>query len=241
MRSQPTCGLASGPAADATDGTGTRGLPAREADGVLDGPPPASRVGVAGPRPEAVAGPHLRGRPRLGRPPEGHPTGLGRVAGYHRARHPADEPEDPGEPLAEAPRPLAPRRHAAPRPRSPGRGRGRLGPGAPARDHGNEAAVVDLHGPRRPVELEVAIARRRPPRRPPLSHEPADRRMGSGVALLLDESVAGPPRRMALLSRSRGGTRRAPRGPSLRTGRSRASPPRARAAARATGPPCSRT
>lgn len=122
-----------------------------------------------------------------------------------------------------------------------GRGRGRLGLEAPARDHGNEAAVVDLHGPRRPVELEVAIARRRPPRQPPLSHEPADRRIGSGVAPLLDESVVDPPRRMALLSRSREVMRRAPRGPSLRTDRSRASPSRARAAARATGPPCSRT
>jgi len=216
-------------------------VPAREADGVPDGPPPASRVGVAGPRPEAVAGPHLRGRPRLGRPPEGHPTGLGRVAGHHRARHPANGPEDLDEPLAETLRPLAPRCHAVPRVRLRERDRGRLELEAPARDHGNEAAVVDLHGPRRPVELEVAIARRRPPRRPPLSHEPADRRMGSGVALLLDESVAGPPRRMALLSRSRGGMRRAPRGPSLRTDRSRASPSRARAAARATGPPCSRT
>ena len=241
MRSQPTCGLASGPAADATDGTGTRRFPAREADGVPDGPPLVSRVGVAEPRPEAAAGPRLRGRPRLGHLPEGHPTGLGRVAGHHRARHPADGPEDPGEPLAETLRPLAPHCHAVPRPRSPGRGRGRLGPGAPARDCGDEAAVVDLHGPRRPVELEVAIARRRPPRQPPLSHEPADRRIGSGVALLLDESVAGPPRRMAPPPRSRGGTRRAPRGPILRTDRLRASPSRVPAAARATGPPCSRT
>ena len=213
MRSQPMRSLASGPAADATDGTGTRRLPAREADGAPDGPPLVSRVGVAEPRPEAAAGPRLREQPRLGRLPEGHPTGLGRVAGYHRARHPADEPEDPGEPLAEAPRPLAPRRHAAPRPRSPGRGRGRLGPGAPARDHGNEAAAGAPHGPRRPVEPEVAIARRRPPRRPPPPREPADRRAVPGVALLLDEPVAGPPRRMAPPPRGRGGTRRAPRGP----------------------------
>ena len=67
-----------------------------------------------------------------------------------------------------------------------GRGRGRLGPGAPARDHGNEAAAGVPRGPRRPAGPGVAIARRRPPRRPPLSHEPADRRIGSG---------AGPPPR----------------------------------------------
>ena len=186
MRSQPMRSLASGPAADATDGTGTRRLPAREADGVPDGPPLVSRAGVAEPRPEVAAGPRLREQPRLGHLSEEHPTGLGRVAGHHRARHPANGPEDPGEPLAETPRPLAPRRHAAPRPRSPGRGRARLGPGAPARDHGNEAAVVDLHGPRRPVGPGVAIARRRPPRRPPPPREPADRRIGSG---------AGPPPR----------------------------------------------
>ena len=128
VRSQPTCGLASGPAADATDGTGTRRLPVREADGVPDGPPLVSRVGVAEPRPEAAAGPRLREQPRLGRPSEEHPTGLGRVAGHHHARHPADEPEDPGEPLAETLRPLAPRRHAVPRPRSRGAAAGGSGP-----------------------------------------------------------------------------------------------------------------
>ena len=129
MRSQPTRNLASGPAADATDGTGTRRLPAREADGVLDGPPLVSRVGVAEPRLEAVVRPRLREQPRLGHLSEEHPTGLGRVAGHHRARHPANEPEDPCETLAEAPRPLAPRRHAAPRPRSRGAGASISGPG----------------------------------------------------------------------------------------------------------------
>ena len=178
-------------------------VPAKEADGVPDGPPLVSRVGVAEPRLEAVVSPRLREQPRLGHLPEEHPTGLGRVVEHHHARHPANELEDLDEPLAETLRPLAPHCHAVPRVRLPGRGREQLELEAPARDHGNEAAVVDLHGPRRPVELEVAIARRRPPRRPPPPREPADRRMGSGVALLLDEPVADPPRRMALLSRSR--------------------------------------
>ena len=195
--------LASGPAADATDGTGTRRLPAREADGVPDGPPLVSRVGVAEPRLEAVVRPRLREQPRLGHLPEEHPTGLGRVAGHHHARHPADELEDPCETLAEALRLLAPHRHAVPRVRLRERDREHLGLEAPARDCGDEVAVVDLHGPRRPVELEVAIAGRLPLRQPPLPHEPADRRVGPGVALFLDEPVVDPPRRMALLSRSR--------------------------------------
>ena len=119
----------------------------------------------------------------------------GRVAGHHHARHPADEPEDPCETLAEALRLLAPRRHAVPRPRLRERDREHLGLEAPARDCGDEVAVVDLHGPRRPAGPGVAIAGRLPLRQPPLPHEPADRRAVPGAGLLLDEPVAGPPRR----------------------------------------------
>ncbi|MFC2340082.1 MAG: hypothetical protein ACFNLW_09405 [Olsenella sp.] len=95
----------------------------------LDGPLLVSRVGVAEPRLEAVVRPRLREQPRLGRLPEEHPTGLGRVVEHHHARHPADELEDPCETLAEAPRLLAPRRHAAPRPRLRGAGASISGPG----------------------------------------------------------------------------------------------------------------
>ena len=106
----------------------------------------------------------------------------------------------------------APRRGAppsrTPSPRSAatsiaGRGRGHLGPGAPARDHGSEAAAGAPRGPRRPAGPGVAIAGRLPPRQPPLPHEPADRRAAPGAGPFPDEPVAGPPRRMAPPPRSR--------------------------------------
>ena len=239
VRSQPTRSLASGPAADATDGNEeasreggrrrSRRTPSRFPSGgrgtsTRGGSAPSAARTAATRPPSRRASDRPRSRRRA--PP--------RAAPCRRARGPLRDPRR-GAPPSRTPSPRSASTSIA------GRGREHLGPGAPARDCGDEAAAGAPRGPRRPVELEVAIAGRRPPRQPPLPHEPADRRVGPGVALLLDEPVAGPPRRMAPPPRSRGGTRRAPRGPILRTGRSRASPSRARAAARATGPPCSRT
>ena len=119
-----------------------------------------------------------------------------RAAPCRRARRPLRDPRR-GAPPSRTPSPRSTATSIA------GRGREHLGPGAPARDCGDEVAAGVLHGPRRPAGLEVAIAGRLPLRQPPLPHEPADRRAVPGVALLLDEPVAGPPRRMALLSRSR--------------------------------------
>lgn len=99
-----------------------------------------------------------------------HPARLGGVAGHERRRRAPDLPENPREALARALRALG---HAGP---------GVAGVGVRQRDdeqlerealsghHGLEVAVVDLRGPRRPLELEIALFGALAVRVSPLAH-----------------------------------------------------------------------
>lgn len=164
----------------------------QEPHGVLDGALLVAGVGVAVPGLEAVAGPELREQPRLGDLAADHPARLGGVVEDH---HPGGAPpalEYLGQPRAHALRRLRARRDALAVVRARQRRRQQLEVELLAGDDGTEVAVVGLAGPRRPLELQVALAAARRPRLPPVEHEPADRRVGPLVAPLVDEPVEDP-------------------------------------------------
>ena len=172
----------------------------QEPHGVLDGALLVAGVGVAVPGLEAVVGPELRERPRLGDLAADHPARLGGVVEDH---HPGGAPpalEYLGQPRAHALRRLRARRDALAVVRARQRRRQQLEVELLAGDDGAEVAVVGLAGPRRPLELQVALAAARRPRLPPVEHEPADRRVGPLVAPLVDEPVEDPLGGVALLA-----------------------------------------
>lgn len=172
-----------------------------EADGVPHGALLVAGVGVAVAARAPVVGPEQGEQAGLRHLALGHPARLGGVVEHERRRGGQDLPEDPREPLAHALRAL---RHAGP---------GVAGVGVRQRDdeqlerealsghHGLEVAVVDLRGPRCPLELEIALAAAGSTSAAPLAHAPLDRGVGAPVAPLRDQPVVDAPRGMALLAR----------------------------------------
>lgn len=133
--------------------------------------------------------------------PARHPARLGGVVENERRRRAPDLPEDPRETLAHALRALG---HADP---------GVAGVGVGQRDdeqlerealsghHGLEVAVVDLRGPRCPLELEIALFGALAVRVSPLAHVASRCGVGALVAPLRDQPVIDALRGMALLAR----------------------------------------
>ena len=166
---------------------------------VLDRALLVARVRVAVAALEAVVGPELREQPRLGDLAAHHPARLGGVVEHHRRGRAAPSPEDLEEPGTQALRPLRHERNALPVVRVRQRRDQQLEVEGPPAERGAEVAEVDLAGPRRPLELEVALAAGGRAGEPPVADEPPHRGIGPLVAALGDEPVVYPPRRVALL------------------------------------------
>ena len=191
-------------------------VPAEEPDGVLDRPLLVARVGVAVGGGAAVVRPQ-RGEQRAlaDRVPDPAPA-LGGVVEHELARGAADRVEDLREGPAGVLGPLRPGEHLEARVGvREGDDQG-VQPLPRAADVGEALAVVHLGAARRPLELEEAVSGPSP-RLPPLPHEALDRRERPLVALLGDEPVVDPPRRVALLAgRARVRLEPGPHGPGVR-------------------------
>lgn len=172
-----------------------------EADGVLHGALLVAGVGIAVAARAPVAGSEQGEQMGLRHLAPRHPARLGGVVENERRRRAPDLPEDPREALAHALRALG---HAGP---------GVAGVGVRQRDdeqlerealsghHGLEVAVVDLRGPRRPLELEIALFGALAVRVSPLAHVASRCGVGALVAPLRDQPVIDALRGMALLAR----------------------------------------
>ena len=180
-------------------GHGDEEVAAQEPHGILHRSLLVSGIGVAEPGLEAVMGPELGEELGLRHPAEEHPPRLGGIVEHDEARHAPCHLEYLGEPLAEALCLLAHHRDAEADVRMRERRDEELQLEPLACDGGGEGAIVGLHGARRPVELEEAVAWGLLLRELPFPHKAAHRRIGSRVALLGDEPVEDLLRAVALL------------------------------------------
>ena len=171
------------------------------ADRVLHRPLLVARVWVAVPRLDAVVPPEQGEQLGLRHLAADHPARLGRVVQDQHPRGAAPAREDRREPRAQALRPLRPQGDALPVVGVGKRRHQQLEGKLLARDDGAEVAEVHLAGARRPLQLQVALARAGRAGEPPLAHEALDGRVGAGVAPLPDQPVVDPPGGVALLAR----------------------------------------
>lgn len=141
----------------------------------------------------------LREQARLRHLAEEHAPRLGGIVEDGGARDAPCHLEDLDKALAEAFRLPAHHRDAEARVQVRERHSEQLEPDALPGQGAREDAVVRLHRPGRPVELEEAAARRLQPG----PHEAADGRIGSRAALPADEPAEDPLRAVALLSGGR--------------------------------------